>query len=78
MQLHATSLDIKALQNGSCFYFCFQERILKCGGAIFQNYIVGSSAVNNRLAMTRSIGDLCLKPFGVISQPDIREVNVSQ
>lgn len=27
--------------------------------------------------MTRSIGDLDLKPFGVTSQPDIKEVLVS-
>lgn len=36
----------------------------------------GRSLVNGRLAMTRSIGDLELKPYGVIPVPDIRTVQV--
>jgi len=37
----------------------------------------GRSMVNGRLAMTRSIGDLDLKPFGVTCVPDIRTLEVN-
>ena len=32
--------------------------------------------VNNRLAMTRSIGDYDLKPFGVTTVPDTKEIQI--
>lgn len=32
--------------------------------------------VNGRLAMTRSIGDFKLKPFGVTAVPDTKEVEI--
>jgi len=32
--------------------------------------------VNDRLAMTRSIGDLDLKRFGVIAEPDVRTMKI--
>uniref|UniRef100_A0A0P6D586 Phosphatase 1K, mitochondrial n=1 Tax=Daphnia magna TaxID=35525 RepID=A0A0P6D586_9CRUS len=37
---------------------------------------VGRAMVNGRLAMTRSIGDLELKPFGVTAVPDVRKVKI--
>ena len=36
----------------------------------------GRGLVNGRLAMTRSIGDLELKPFGVTAVPDVRKIKV--
>ena len=39
---------------------------------------VGRGMVNGRLAMTRSIGDLELKPFGVTSVPDVRKIKASR
>ncbi|CAG7836707.1 unnamed protein product [Allacma fusca] len=46
-------------------------RIEKSGGK------VSSSRVNERLAMTRSIGDLELKRFGVIAEPEIRIMDIN-
>lgn len=37
---------------------------------------LGRGLVNGRLAMTRSIGDLDLKPYGVIAQPDTKKFEV--
>lgn len=37
---------------------------------------IGRHLVNGRLAMTRSLGDLDLKPFGVTAQPDTRSLEV--
>jgi hypothetical protein len=34
--------------------------------------------VNGRLGMSRSIGDMELKPFGVIAEPHIRSLSVSR
>ncbi|EFX85686.1 hypothetical protein DAPPUDRAFT_45296 [Daphnia pulex] len=37
---------------------------------------VGRGMVNGRLAMTRSLGDLELKPFGVTAVPDVRKIKI--
>ncbi|XP_054711544.1 protein phosphatase 1K, mitochondrial-like [Uloborus diversus] len=52
-----------------------KERILKSGGMIKVDNL-GRSLVNGRLAMTRSLGDLDLKPFGVSAQADTRSLEV--
>lgn len=39
---------------------------------------VGRGMVNGRLAMTRSIGDLELKRFGVSAVPDVRKIKVKK
>lgn len=52
-----------------------KERILKSGGSIKADS-VGRALVNSRLAMTRSIGDLDLKPYGVTCRPDTRSVEI--
>lgn len=52
-----------------------KERILKSGGTIKTDNL-GRHLVNGRLAMTRSLGDLDLKPCGVSAQPDTRSVEV--
>ena len=50
-------------------------RIKKCGGFIAWNSL-GQPHVNGRLAMTRSIGDLDLKKYGVIAEPETKRVQV--
>jgi len=52
-----------------------KERIEKSGGHVICNSI-GQLLVNGRLAMTRSLGDLELKPYGVICQPDTLSMEV--
>ncbi|XP_074605095.1 protein phosphatase Mn(2+)-dependent 1K-like [Brevipalpus obovatus] len=52
-----------------------KDRVLKSGGFI-KAMGNGSGLVNGRLAMTRSIGDLDLKPFGVIAHPYTRTEEV--
>ncbi|RWS03542.1 protein phosphatase 1K-like protein, partial [Dinothrombium tinctorium] len=51
------------------------QRIIKSGGRIELNNS-GTGLVNGRLAMTRSIGDFDLKPFGVIALPDTRSYEI--
>lgn len=58
------------------FYIHLQDRILKSGGVVRVDSL-GRSLVNGRLAMTRSLGDLDLKPYGVIPEPDTRYLQVS-
>lgn len=43
---------------------------------MIKNDSIGRHLVNGRLAMTRSLGDLDLKPFGVTAQPDTRSLEV--
>ncbi|KAL4231005.1 Protein phosphatase 1K [Mactra antiquata] len=50
-------------------------RIKQCGGSIVDNSL-GVSHVNGRLTMTRSIGDIELKPFGVTAEPYIRSIRI--
>ncbi|KAG8200341.1 hypothetical protein JTE90_028523 [Oedothorax gibbosus] len=52
-----------------------KERISKSGGTIRVDSL-GRHLVNGRLAMTRSLGDLDLKPYGVTAQPDTRSLEV--
>lgn len=52
-----------------------RKRIKAAGGHITENSL-GIAHVNGRLAMTRSIGDVELKPFGVTAEPDIRSIEV--
>ncbi|KPP75448.1 protein phosphatase 1K, mitochondrial-like [Scleropages formosus] len=52
-----------------------RQRIQESGGFIEWNS-VGEPYVNGRLAMTRSIGDFQVKPYGVIALPEITTVNV--
>ena len=47
-----------------------RARIEKAGGTVSYDEI-GRHLVNKRLAMSRSIGDLELKQFGVIAEPTI-------
>ena len=54
-----------------------QNRIEKSQGKVVIDD-VGRGMVNGRLAMTRSIGDLELKPFGVTAVPDIRKIKASR
>lgn len=49
---------------------------MKSGGSIIANSH-GTGLVNGRLAMTRSIGDLDLKPYGVIALPYTRSLEVN-
>eukprot|EP00095_Tigriopus_kingsejongensis_P010567 snap_masked-scaffold1889_size25432-processed-gene-0.2 protein:Tk10567 transcript:snap_masked-scaffold1889_size25432-processed-gene-0.2-mRNA-1 annotation:"protein phosphatase mitochondrial" len=51
-----------------------QSRIEKHGGSVSYDTI-GRYMVNHRLAMSRSIGDLDLKPFGVSAEPDLIRLN---
>ena len=50
-------------------------RIKEAGGHIVQDSI-GRTMVNGRLTMTRSIGDLELKKFGVTAEPAVTELRV--
>uniref|UniRef100_A0A131Y529 Protein phosphatase 1k mitochondrial n=1 Tax=Ixodes ricinus TaxID=34613 RepID=A0A131Y529_IXORI len=52
-----------------------EERIKMSGGKLISDSH-GRSLVNGRLAMTRSLGDLDLKPYGVIALPDTRSIEV--
>ncbi|KAK4336611.1 hypothetical protein RND71_043950 [Anisodus tanguticus] len=51
------------------------ERIVKSGGHITHDNL-GRCLVNNKLAMSRSIGDYDLKPFGVTAVPDTKEIKI--
>jgi protein phosphatase 1K len=50
-------------------------RIKEAGGTISDNSL-GVAHVNGRLTMTRSIGDIELKAFGVTAEPHIRSIRV--
>lgn len=52
-----------------------KERIEKCNGYLTWSSL-GKSRVNGRLEMTRSIGDVELKPFGVTAEPDVRSLEI--
>lgn len=53
-----------------------RERIEKCKGYLTWSSL-GRSRVNGRLEMTRSLGDVELKRFGVTAEPDIRSLEAS-
>ena len=46
-----------------------KKRVLEAGGRCVSNGEVSPARVNARLNMTRSIGDLDLKSYGVIATP---------
>ncbi|KAL3853952.1 hypothetical protein ACJMK2_013246 [Sinanodonta woodiana] len=50
-------------------------RIKEYGGTVVENSL-GTLLVNGRLTMTRSIGDVELKQFGVLAHPYIRSIEV--
>ncbi|KAK1166362.1 protein phosphatase 1K, mitochondrial-like [Acipenser oxyrinchus oxyrinchus] len=52
-----------------------RQRIQQCGGFIDWNS-AGEPYVNGRLAMTRSIGDLQVKPYGVTAEPEVTTVKL--
>jgi protein phosphatase 1K len=52
------------------------ERIVNAGGCVTYDSL-GNARVNGRLEMSRSLGDVELKGAGVISEPDITALNVS-
>uniref|UniRef100_T1IXQ3 protein-serine/threonine phosphatase n=1 Tax=Strigamia maritima TaxID=126957 RepID=T1IXQ3_STRMM len=52
-----------------------KERIVQSKGMVVTDSY-GRSLVNGRLAMTRSLGDLDLKPYGVSAMPDTRSLQV--
>ena len=58
-----------------CMIFMLQNRVEQSQGEIFIDSS-GRGLVNGRLAMTRSLGDLELKPFGVTAVPDVRKMKV--
>jgi serine/threonine protein phosphatase PrpC len=47
------------------------ERIKKCGGKISKNRVMG------QLILTRTLGDLYVKQFGVINTPDISVIDIN-
>ncbi|MPC50658.1 Protein phosphatase 1K, mitochondrial [Portunus trituberculatus] len=52
-----------------------KDRITKCGGSVSVDNI-GRHMVNDTLSMSRSIGDLHLKKYGVIALPDTRTMRI--
>ena len=52
-----------------------KERIKKSGGVITQPSL-GQPRVNSKLDMSRSIGDVELKAYGVTCEPDTRHIQV--
>jgi integrin-linked kinase-associated serine/threonine phosphatase 2C len=54
----------------NCFAMKEKERILRMGGA------VENGRINGILNVTRAFGDIHLKKFGVISQPDLMKVTI--
>ena len=52
-----------------------RERIEKAGGRVVSSSL-GKARVMGRLDMSRSIGDVDLKPYGVIAVPDTRSIAV--
>lgn len=53
-----------------------RERIERCRGHVTWSSL-GRPRVNGVLEMTRSIGDVDLKPYGVTAEPDIKTFEVS-
>ncbi|KAI7688199.1 Protein phosphatase 1K [Sarcoptes scabiei] len=71
-------------RDGSCFRLTNdhnanvkteKDRISNSNGFIKYDSL-GRGLINGRLAMTRSIGDLDLKPYGVIALPDTRTIKI--
>lgn len=52
-----------------------RARITAAGGSVSADAI-GRHLVNRRLAMSRSLGDVELKPFGVSAEPDVAKLRI--
>jgi len=52
-----------------------RRRVEEAGGTVSLDEL-GGPRVNRRLAMTRSIGDFELKPYGVTAEPDVKRLNL--
>ncbi len=53
-----------------------ERRRIEAAGGFVESDNIGRHLVNGRLSMSRSIGDLDLKPFGVTPAADIRRRNI--
>lgn len=53
-----------------------EKKRIKAAGGFVSNNSLGIAHVNGRLTMTRSIGDLELKCYGVTAEPHIRSIEV--
>uniref|UniRef100_S4RNX5 protein-serine/threonine phosphatase n=1 Tax=Petromyzon marinus TaxID=7757 RepID=S4RNX5_PETMA len=53
-----------------------RTRVKACGGFVTWS-TTGHSRINGTLAMTRSIGDIALKPYGVIADPEIQQLQLN-
>ena len=70
-------LEVMVWCNEFFFIFIlFQKRIEQAGGTVELDNI-GRYMVNGALNMSRSVGDLHLKQYGVLSLPDTRTFPVS-
>ena len=68
--------DARALTKDHCASDPMEaKRIKEMGGRVTTDNI-GRSLVNSRLAMSRSIGDLELKKYGVTSKPQLKKVTI--
>lgn len=65
-----------SMEENTEFIHRLQDRIIKSGGRVSVDNI-GRHMVNDKLSMSRSIGDLHLKKYGVIALPDTRTTRVS-
>ena len=54
-----------------------KARIEKAGGQVLYDSL-GHPRVNGSLEMSRSLGDVELKAYGVIAEPDVKTLSVSQ
>ena len=52
------------------------KRIKEAGGKVITGS-KGRTMVNARLAMSRSIGDLELKKYGVTARPEVKQVQIN-
>lgn len=71
-------LSIRCFLCSSSLHYAFsfiKSRIEQSRGKVVIDD-VGRGMVNGRLAMTRSIGDLELKRYGVSAIPDVRKIQV--
>lgn len=76
IMLTLTLIDAK-MNKSTEFIYHLQDRIIKSGGQVSVDNI-GRHMVNEKLSMSRSIGDLHLKKYGVIALPDTRTMRVSE
>lgn len=65
-----------SMEENTEFIHRLQDRIIKSGGRVSVDNI-GRHMVNDKLSMSRSIGDLHLKKYGVIALPDTRTMRIT-